>query len=168
MTIIHASKYLTSYYSAFRLCLLYLFCFHVFHCYIRFCGKVWLKRTSTQSRRRCCQHGRFVADDSPITPLLPLPGEIVDLLLTNQTHFSRTCALYNSILSLGATGVDNGRDVGWERIQGNHAGSRSLLSSLSKLHSLCLSILFPFLFSLPSYSVFEWTNVSLSPQRETQ
>jgi len=119
------------------------FCCHVFHVYIRFCGKVWLKRTSTQSRRRCCQHGRFVADDSPITPLLPLPGEILDLLLTNQTHFSRTCALYNSILSLGATGVDNGRDVGWERIQGNHAGSRSLLSYLSKLqvfYSLFFSI----------------------------
>ena len=82
-----------------------------------------MKKTSAASRKRCCQGGKFVGPDSPLKPLSFWPDEVYFMILANQSHFSRTSALYNSILSLGAMGVDNGRQgVGWERIIGSHAG----------------------------------------------
>lgn len=61
--------------------------------------------------------------DSPLPHLKIYPAEIAIMILHRPSHFSRCSALYNSILSLGATGVDNGREgIGWERIVGNHAG----------------------------------------------
>ena len=35
--------------------------------------------------------------------------------------FSRDSVLYNNILALGATGVENGTSGGWEKIPGNHS-----------------------------------------------
>jgi len=39
----------------------------------------------------------------------------------NIAHFSRNSARYNGILSISATGIDNGKGGGWERIRGPHA-----------------------------------------------
>ena len=41
--------------------------------------------------------------------------------LNNIEHFSRNSARYNGVLSISATGIDNGKGGGWERIQGPHA-----------------------------------------------
>jgi hypothetical protein len=50
------------------------------------------------------------------------PTDVLQTFLFNQEHFSRTSALYNSILSIGATGVDNGKNGGFEKRHGDHAG----------------------------------------------
>ena len=40
----------------------------------------------------------------------------------NIEHFSRNSARYNGILSISATGVDNGKGGRWEQIRGTHSG----------------------------------------------
>lgn len=40
----------------------------------------------------------------------------------NIAHLSANSARYNGILSISATGVDNGKGGGWEKIRGPHGG----------------------------------------------
>lgn len=37
-------------------------------------------------------------------------------------HISRNSARYNGIMSISATGVDNGKGGGWEQVRGTHSG----------------------------------------------
>ena len=83
-------------------------------------------------------------DEESIWPKLqPLPNEVRQTLFGDSTinlhdvagnnrlvahsqqnnidHFSRNSARYNGVLSISATGIDNGKGGGWERIQGPHA-----------------------------------------------
>ena len=82
-------------------------------------------------------------DEESIWPKLhPLPTEICQVIFGDTTvyirdksgnrlvahspqnnieHFSRNSARYNGVLSISATGIDNGKGGGWERIQGPHA-----------------------------------------------
>lgn len=40
----------------------------------------------------------------------------------NIAHMSRNSARYNGIFSISATGVDNGKGGGWEKMVGSHGG----------------------------------------------
>ena len=82
-------------------------------------------------------------DEESVWPKLqPLPTEICQVIFGDTTlfisdeagnrlvahspqnnieHFSRNSARYNGVLSISATGIDNGKGGGWERIQGPHA-----------------------------------------------
>ena len=82
-------------------------------------------------------------DEDSIWPKLqPLPADIRQIIFGDTTifisdgdgnrlvahspqnnieHFSRNSARYNGVLSISATGIDNGKGGGWERIQGPHA-----------------------------------------------
>ena len=109
---------------------------------IRHCGRVWLKSTPQSSRFRCCFKGKANDSNTNWPKLDPLPREIMDIIFgescinlrnangdvviahslqNNIDHFSRNSARYNGILSISATGVDNGKGGGWERIRGPHA-----------------------------------------------
>ena len=37
-------------------------------------------------------------------------------------HISRNSARYNSIMSISATGVDNGKGGEWDQVRGTHSG----------------------------------------------
>lgn len=44
----------------------------------------------------------------------------------NIAHMSRNSARYNGIFSISATGVDNGKGGGWEKIVGAHGGIKNV------------------------------------------
>ena len=107
------------------------------------CGRVWLQSVKNNARFRCCFRGQANSEDSSWPKLEPLPVDILKAILgktgcipivdengaivtahppsNNISHFSRNSARYNGIFSISATGVDNGKGGGWERINGPHA-----------------------------------------------
>ena len=98
-----------------------------------------------RARFRCCFLGKACDIDSPWPKLNPLQTEVVRMLFgthcievknavskaidqahsveNNIAHFSRNSARYNGIFSISATGVDNGKGGGWEKLSGNHGGT---------------------------------------------
>ena len=111
--------------------------------YFRHCGRVWLKSVRQKARFRCCFQGKANAEESSWPKLKPLPENLLKVILgehgcipivdengeiktahsptNNINHFSRNSARYNGIFSISATGVENGKGGGWERISGQHA-----------------------------------------------
>eukprot|EP01035_Chromulina_nebulosa_P037257 gene37257-50284_t len=106
------------------------------------CGRVWLKSVKKDARVRCCYDGKAMDEQNIWPKLQPLPNNIRQIIfgestifisdedgnrqvahspLNNIEHFSRNSARYNGVLSISATGIDNGKGGGWERIQGPHA-----------------------------------------------
>eukprot|EP01035_Chromulina_nebulosa_P025564 gene25564-33370_t len=107
-----------------------------------YCGRVWLKSVKKVARVRCCFNGKAMDEESIWPKLQPLPNNIRQVIFGDTTifisdgngnrlvahspknnieHFSRNSARYNGVLSISATGIDNGKGGGWERIQGPHA-----------------------------------------------
>ena len=84
------------------------------------CGCVHLLSSLPIRRNICCMKGRAVYSEE-YPRLQPLPPAILDLATNFINHMSRNSVTYNSILSLGATGIENGTGGGWERIHGDHA-----------------------------------------------
>ena len=115
---------------------------YIFPTLISYCNRIWLKSVEKKSRFRCCFNGRAIEDE--IWPKLnPLSNQIKREIFgegaiqfvtptgaidtthcprNNIAHISRNSARYNGILSISATGVDNGKGGGWEHIRGSHAG----------------------------------------------
>ena len=58
---------------------------------------------------------------SGFPPRLALPEQLLFYATERTEHFHRSSAYYNNILSIGATGVDNGRGGGYESIIGTSA-----------------------------------------------
>jgi len=105
---------------------------------------VWLKSVVKGARFRCCFLGKACDKDTLWPKLNPLKTEIIHLIFgshcfefrkpnsfsvhlahsveNNIAHFSRNSARYNGIFSISATGVDNGRGGGWEKLSGDHGG----------------------------------------------
>jgi hypothetical protein len=50
-----------------------------------------------------------------------MPYDLLNLTTTRIEHMSPNATYYNNVLSLGATGVDNGAGGGFEKIVGDHA-----------------------------------------------
>ena len=110
----------------------------------RYCNRVWLKSVEKRARFRCCFLGKACDIDTLWPKLNPLQTEVIQMLLgkhcievkdpvsklinvahsteNNIAHFSRNSARYNGIFSISATGVDNGKGGGWEKLSGNHGG----------------------------------------------
>jgi hypothetical protein len=98
--------------------------------------------TPQSSRFRCCFKGKANDPSSNWPKLETLPEDIIDIIIGKSCvnlhtengdvviahslqnhidHFSRNSARYNGILSISASGVDNGKGGEWERIRGPHA-----------------------------------------------
>jgi hypothetical protein len=111
------------------------------------CNRVWLKRTSKGARAKCCFNGKAKNELSCWPKLSPIDTRIIDVIFggsnvafinangetdfthnlnNNIAHMSRNSAQYNGVLSISATGVDNGKKGGWEKIHGAHAGKVSM------------------------------------------
>jgi len=112
--------------------------------YDRYCNRVWLKSVVKGARFRCCFLGKACDIGSLWPKLNPLKTEIIQMIFgphcfeffkpdsssiylahsneNNIAHFSRNSARYNGIFSISATGVDNGKGGGWEKLSGNHGG----------------------------------------------
>jgi hypothetical protein len=84
-----------------------------------YCKYVHLESTSKSARRKCCLDGAALLDDYP--RLMFLTPSVKEAMVHNIKHFSRASSSYNNILSLGATGIENGKGGGWEKIQGDHS-----------------------------------------------
>jgi len=83
------------------------------------CGCLYL--TTEKNRIACCNNGNFMSNSTLFPKLKPLPPQLKNLIINRLAHFGRNSVSYNNILSLGATGVDNGSsNNGWELIHGNH------------------------------------------------
>jgi hypothetical protein len=82
---------------------------------------VWLKSSEAGLRKKCCQNGLLWRDEtSSELALKPLPYELEKGFFS--THFVKSSNQYNNILSLGAVGVENDKEVpGWDRIVGDHS-----------------------------------------------
>jgi hypothetical protein len=50
-----------------------------------------------------------------------LPPQLKKYSTTLPLHFSPKSSFYNNLLSIGQISVDNGREIGYERIDGPHA-----------------------------------------------
>ena len=95
----------------------------------RWCSRIWLKSTSSNTRKLCCQNGKLLnLRDAKIGSIQmgTLTGPLLDLAegvcADNDPYFfSRFSNVYNSHLSMSAVGVDNGRNEGWDTIFGDHA-----------------------------------------------
>jgi hypothetical protein len=85
------------------------------------CSYIFLKSVKKQHRLICCQQGKAKTD--PTYPKLrPYPSNLLRQALDNLQHMSRNSSSYNNILAVGATGVDNGRNGGFENFTGmDHA-----------------------------------------------
>jgi hypothetical protein len=73
-------------------------------------------------RTKCCQGGYIILDDqAAFTTLKPLPLDILHLLFANIKHFSANSALYNRMLSIADTQLENGRGGKIEQRRGDSA-----------------------------------------------
>ena len=82
------------------------------------CGYICL--VSDKNRKQCCLGGRAL--DPEYFPILnPMPRELHHLAAERIEHMSSNSTYYNNILSLGATGIDNGTSGGYEKMVGDHA-----------------------------------------------
>ena len=70
-------------------------------------------------RTQCCKMGRL-NQSANMSNLPPMPSSLKRVSMDYIDHFSRNSVSYNSVLALGATGVDNGdnRKNGFEKING--------------------------------------------------
>lgn len=84
------------------------------------CSFEYLKSVTKAARHICCVNGKAI-NDPEYPSLRPLPPDLQRIMNENGAHMSGLSARYNAILSLGATGVDNGKGGGWERRVGAHA-----------------------------------------------
>ena len=84
------------------------------------CQCVFLKSESKRQRIKCCLRGLMFNDDFRLKHV-PLPDYYVEGLRMQTSHLSRVSAKYNGVFSLCATGVDNGKKSGFEKIVGSHA-----------------------------------------------
>jgi hypothetical protein len=80
---------------------------------------LFLKTEKRGFRKSCCDAGRL-NNESNMPTLGCLPPVLKRTAIDNLTHFTRNSVSYNSVLSLGATGVENHtpEHPGWERIHG--------------------------------------------------
>jgi hypothetical protein len=86
----------------------------------RHCGYVYLTCEDCNVRQQCCSSGKYMRNDS-VPKLLPLPPALEHLALHRIEHMGPKSSYYNNILSMGVTGIDNGKGGGWESIRGAHA-----------------------------------------------
>lgn len=87
-----------------------------------YCGcDLKLVSDSASERRKCCRNGAFVNPNSNFPRWVPLPPRLHFYATEYIQHFHRSSAYYSNFLSIGATGVDNGRDTGFEIIHGDHS-----------------------------------------------
>jgi len=103
-----------------------------------FCGCLFLKSEKRRSRKNCCLHGRL-NDYASMPDIGLLPPVLKDVAVNHINHFSRNSVSYNSILSLGATGVENHTPdhPGWERIHGGE-----LIATYITLSQICNHLYF--------------------------
>jgi len=107
------------------------------------------------ARFRCCFKGRALDESSLWPKLNPLNEKMLTMIYgkmgaisfinrnneVDSTHYphnkiahlSANSARYNGILSISATGVDNGKGGGWEKIKGPHGGKVLLEPYISVL-----------------------------------
>ena len=89
------------------------------------CGCIWLKSAVKLQRRKCCLNGKAIVKDNNKSPpsvmpeLYILPDILSCLILERGKHFGINSAKYNNILSIAATGVENGRGGGFEQVLGD-------------------------------------------------
>lgn len=70
-------------------------------------------------RKKCCCYGKFFSENSKYPMLKPLPNYLRFISTNKIRHFNKNSAYYNTTLSIGSIGVDNGREgVGFEKING--------------------------------------------------
>jgi hypothetical protein len=85
-----------------------------------FCSYIYLKSVRKTQRQQCCQNGEAL-DGRKFPQLLPLPPVLSQLYFHRMEHMGSKSGYYNSVLALGATGVDNGKGGGWEKVRGDHS-----------------------------------------------
>lgn len=74
------------------------------------CGFLYLRSQMGKERNKCCKGGYVVHDAAAaVRPLLPMPAEVVNMIKSNIPHFSSSSALYNRMLSIADTQLENGR-----------------------------------------------------------
>lgn len=89
------------------------------------CGFEYLKSIKKANRKICCQGGKFATysrnkiDQFPSWKLLP--PALLRIATTRLEHLSKQSTYYNNILSIGSTGVDNGRGGGFEKFNMDHS-----------------------------------------------
>lgn len=63
-----------------------------------------------KERNKCCKSGYVVRDtNAAVKPLLPMPANIVTMIKEDIPHFSSSSALYNRMMSIADTELENGR-----------------------------------------------------------
>jgi hypothetical protein len=73
-------------------------------------------------RVKCCKGGYAILDEqAAVRPLRPLPPEIKALLFSDIKHFSSSSALYNRMMSIADTVIENGRGGKAEQRNGDAA-----------------------------------------------
>jgi len=79
------------------------------------CGFIYLH---TEIRKTSCC---LISRNMEFPHLNPLPDILKNIAISYLHLFSRDSVLYNNILALGATGVENGKSGGWEWTPGDHS-----------------------------------------------
>jgi len=79
------------------------------------CGFIYLH---TEKRKAACC---LISTIANFPKLEPLPERLRDICISYLHVFSKDSVLYNNILALGATGVENGTSGGWEWTPGHHS-----------------------------------------------
>jgi len=115
-----------------------------------FCGCLFLKSENCRSRKYCCNQDRL-NDNSVMPDIGCLPPTLHTIVVDNIEHFARNSVSYNSVLSLGATGVENHTPdhPGWERIH----GGKCLVYKINYITTTC--------FYIRSRSETTWPHISL-------
>jgi hypothetical protein len=78
------------------------------------CGRKYLNGATVGEMRLCCQDGKLLLWKK-------IPFNLYQLILENFPHLSRSSSVYNNMLSMSATGVENDHGGGFEKINGPHA-----------------------------------------------
>lgn len=79
------------------------------------CGYIYLH---TELRKTSCC---LISRNNDFPHLQSLPNTLKSIAVSYLHVFSRDSVLYNNILALGATGVENGTSGGWEWTPGDHS-----------------------------------------------
>jgi hypothetical protein len=86
-----------------------------------FCGYVGLGDASTGEIAKCCSGGKFKSNGiGDIFSLNPLSDKLHNLLVNNVGHMTKYSNSYNYLFALSITGIDNGRQGGFEHRVGDH------------------------------------------------
>ena len=73
-------------------------------------------------RLNCCDGGNaLILGDKDLFCFNRLTKEMQNLLIENVSHLSRASSFYNNLLAMCSTGVDNGKEGGFEKRIGAHA-----------------------------------------------